>query len=279
VIPAPFDYVVADHPEHAIELLGKREDAKLLAGGHSLLPAMKLRLARPALIVDIGRIGDLSYVREDGDAIAIGAVTRHADVAASALLRQHCPIVSFTAGQVGDPQVRHRGTIGGSIAHGDPASDLPSVILALDGELVARGKGGDRTIAARDLFTGVFQTSLEPDEVLLEVRVPKLGSKGWSYTKMSRRAQDWATVAVAAVVERSSGSVRKASIALTNMGATSLRATAAEEALAGGASIEDASELLADGTEPSSDHAASADFRKHLVRVLGRRALEEAVAR
>jgi carbon-monoxide dehydrogenase medium subunit len=279
VIPAPFDYVVADHPEHAIELLGKREDAKLLAGGHSLLPAMKLRLARPALIVDIGRIGDLSYVREDGDAIAIGAVTRHTDVAASALLRQHCPIVSFTAGQVGDPQVRHRGTIGGSIVHGDPASDLPSVILALDGELVARGKGGDRTIDARDLFTGVFQTSLQPDEVLMEVRVPKLGSKGWSYTKMSRRAQDWATVAVAAVVERSNGSVREASIALTNMGATSLRATAAEEALAGGASIEDASQLLADGTEPSSDHAASADFRKHLVRVLGRRALEEAVAR
>jgi aerobic carbon-monoxide dehydrogenase medium subunit len=279
VIPAPFDYVVAEHPDHAIELLGKREDAKLLAGGHSLLPAMKLRLARPALIVDIGRIGDLSYVREDGDAIAIGALTRHTDVAASAVLRQHCPIVSFTAGQVGDPQVRHRGTIGGSIAHGDPASDLPSVILALDGELVARGKGGDRTIAARDLFTGVFQTSLQPDEVLMEVRVPKLGSKGWSYTKMSRRAQDWATVAVAAVVERSNGSVREASIALTNMGATSLRATAAEEALAGGASIEDASELLADGTEPSSDHAASADFRKHLVRVLGRRALEEAAAR
>jgi aerobic carbon-monoxide dehydrogenase medium subunit len=279
VIPAPFDYVVAEHPDHAIELLGKREDAKLLAGGHSLLPAMKLRLARPALIVDIGRIGDLSYVREDGDAIAIGALTRHTDVATSAVLRQHCPIVSFTAGQVGDPQVRHRGTIGGSIAHGDPASDLPSVILALDGELVARGKGGDRTIAARDLFTGVFQTSLQPDEVLMEVRVPKLGSKGWSYTKMSRRAQDWATVAVAAVVERSNGTVRKASIALTNMGATSLRATAAEEALAGGASIEDASELLADGTEPSSDHAASADFRKHLVRVLGRRALEEAVAR
>ncbi len=279
MIPAPFDYVVAEHPDHAIELLGKREDAKLLAGGHSLLPAMKLRLARPALLVDIGRIADLSYVREDGDAIAIGALTRHTDVAASALLRQHCPIVSFTAGQVGDPQVRHRGTIGGSIAHGDPASDLPSVILALDGELVARGKGGERTIAARDLFTGVFQTSLEPDEVLVEVRVPKLGSNGWSYTKMSRRAQDWATVAVAAVVERANGSVRKASIALTNMGATSLRATAAEEALAGGASIEDASQLLADGTEPSSDHAASADFRKHLVQVLGRRALEEAVAR
>ena len=279
MIPAPFDYVVAEHPDHAIELLGKREDAKLLAGGHSLLPAMKLRLARPALLVDIGRIGDLSYVREDGDTIVIGALTRHTDVARAALLREHCPIVSFTAGQVGDPQVRHRGTIGGSIAHGDPASDLPAVVLALDGALVARGKGGDRTIAARDFFTGVFQTAIEPDEVLVEVRVPKLGSNGWSYTKMVRRAQDWATVAVAATVERTNGSIRRASIALTNMGATPLRASAAEEALAGGASIDDASLLLAEGTEPSSDHAASADFRRHLVRVLGRRALEEAAGR
>ena len=279
MIPAPFDYVVAEHPDHAIELLGKREDAKLLAGGHSLLPAMKLRLARPALLVDIGRIGDLSYVREDGDTIAIGALTRHTDVARAALLREHCPIVSFTAGQVGDPQVRHRGTIGGSIAHGDPASDLPAVVLALDGALVARGKGGDRTIAARDFFTGVFQTAIEPDEVLVEVRVPKLGSNGWSYTKMARRAQDWATVAVAATVERTNGSIRRASIALTNMGATPLRASAAEEALAGGASIDEASLLLAEGTEPSSDQAASADFRRHLVRVLGRRALEEAAGR
>ena len=279
MIPAPFDYVVAEHPDHAIELLGKREDAKLLAGGHSLLPAMKLRLARPALLVDIGRIGDLSYVREDGDTIVIGALTRHTDVARAALLREHCPIVSFTAGQVGDPQVRHRGTIGGSIAHGDPASDLPAVVLALDGEFVARGKGGDRTIAARDFFTGVFQTAIEPDEVLVEVRVPKLGSNGWSYTKMARRAQDWATVAVAATVERTNGSIRRASIALTNMGATPLRASAAEEALAGGASIDEASLLLAEGTEPSSDQAASAEFRRHLVRVLGRRALEEAAGR
>jgi len=279
VIPAPFDYVVAEHPDHAIELLGKREDAKLLAGGHSLLPAMKLRLARPALLVDIGRIGDLSYVREDGDTIAIGALTRHKDVAGAALLREHCPIMSFTAGQVGDPQVRHRGTIGGSIAHGDPASDLPAVVLALDGELVARGKGGDRTIAARDFFTGVFRTAIAPDEVLVEVRVPKLGANGWSYTKMARRAQDWATVAVAAIVERTNGSIGRASIALANMGATSLRASAAEDALAGGASIDDASMLLAEGTEPPSDHAASADFRRHLVRVLGRRALEEAAGR
>jgi aerobic carbon-monoxide dehydrogenase medium subunit len=279
VIPAAFDYVVAEHPEHAIDLLARREDAKLLAGGHSLLPAMKLRLARPALVIDIGRIGDLSYVREDGDRIAIGALTRHKDVAGAALLHEHCPIVSFTAGQVGDPQVRHRGTIGGSIAHGDPASDLPSVILALDGELVARGASGERTIAARDFFTGVFQTALQPHELLVEVRVPKLGSAGWSYTKMARRAQDWATVAVAAVVERTNGSIGRASIALTNMGATSLRATAAEEALAGGASIEDAAGLAADGTDPPSDQAASADFRRHLAGVLTRRALDEAAGR
>jgi aerobic carbon-monoxide dehydrogenase medium subunit len=279
VIPARFDYVVAEHPDHAIELLGKREEAKLLAGGHSLLPAMKLRLARPDLLIDVGRIGDLSYVREDGDAIAIGALTRHKDVAESALLREHCPIVASVAGQVGDPQVRHRGTIGGSIAHGDPASDLPSVLLALDGEVVARGKDGQRTIAATDLFTGVFQTALAADELLVEVRVPKLGSGGWSYVKMNRRAQDWATVAVAAVVERSNGSPGRASIALTNMGATPLRATAAEQALAGGGSIEDAAAVAADGTEPPSDHAASSVFRRHLARVLTRRALEEAASR
>ena len=279
MIPAPFDYEVAESVEHAIALLGEREDAKLLAGGHSLLPAMKLRLARPACVVDVGRLSELSYVRDEGDTIAIGALTRHKDVASSSLLREHCPIVSDVAGQVGDPQVRHRGTIGGSIAHGDPASDLPSVILALDGEIVARGAGGDRVIAARDCFTGVFQTALAPDEMLVEIRVPKLGSAGWSYIKMSRRAQDWATVAVAALVERSNGSLGKASIALTNMGATPLRASASEEALAGGSSIEDAAALAAEGTEPSSDHAASAEFRRHLARVLTKRALEEAASR
>ena len=277
MIPAAFDYVVAEHPDHAIELLSRKEDAKLLAGGHSLIPAMKLRLARPALLVDIGRIGDLSYVREDGDRIAIGALTLHKDVAVAPALREHCPIVSHTAGQIGDPQVRHRGTIGGSLAHGDPASDLPTVILALRGELVARGPEGDRAIPAREFFTGVFQTALQPNEVLVEVRVPKLGSAGWSYEKLRRRAQDWATVAVAAVVE-GNGSVERASIALTNMGATTMRATAAEEALVGGASIADAAALAADGTEPPTDHTASSDFRRHLARVLTRRALEKASA-
>jgi carbon-monoxide dehydrogenase medium subunit len=280
VIPARFDYEVAESAEHAIGLLGEREDAKLLAGGHSLLPAMRLRLARPTMLVDIGRLDDLSYVRDAGEQVAIGALTRHKDVAQAGLLREHCPIVSFTAGQVGDPQVRHRGTIGGSLAHGDPASDLPAVILALDAELVVRGSGGERTVAARDFFTGVFQTALGAAEMLVEIRVPKLGTaSGWSYVKMSRRAQDWATVAVAAVVERSNGSVGKASLGLTNMGATPLRASAAEEAIAGGATAADAAALAGEGTEPPSDHAASADFRRYLVQVLAKRALEEALSR
>ena len=277
MIPAAFDYEVAESVDHAIGLLGEREDAKLLAGGHSLVPAMKLRIARPASLIDIGRLDDLSYVTEEGDTIAIGALTRHKDVAGASLLQEHCPIVSFTAGQIGDPQVRHRGTIGGSLAHGDPASDLPSVILALHGELVARGPAGDRAIAATEFFTGVFQTALAPDELLVEIRVPKLGSAGWSYTKMSRRAQDWATVAVAAVT-RTNGAL-PTTIALTNMGATPLRANASEDALAGGSSIEDAAALAAEGTEPSSDHAASAEFRRHLARVLTRRALVEAASR
>ena len=276
MIPASFDYVLAEHPDHAIELLGKREDAKLLAGGHSLLPAMKLRIARPALLVDVGRIADLSYVREEGDTIAIGALTRHKDLAESPVLREHCAIVAHTAGQVGDPQVRHRGTIGGSLAHGDPASDLPAVILALQAEMVARGPEGDRAIPALDFFTGVFQTALAPSEMLVEIRVPKLNGAGWSYTKMSRRAQDWATVAVAVVTR--SHSALPTTIALTNMGATPLRAKAAEDVLAGGGTSADAATLADEGTEPSSDHAASADFRRHLARVLTLRALDEASA-
>ncbi len=280
MIPATFDYEVAESAEHAIALLGERDEAKLLAGGHSLLPAMKLRLARPSLLVDVGRLGELSYVRDAGGQVAIGALTRHRDVRDAELLREHCPVVAYTAGQVGDPQVRHRGTIGGSLAHGDPASDLPAVILALDAELVVRGSGGERTVAARDFFTGVFQTALGATEMLVEIRVPKLGaSTGWSYTKMSRRAQDWATVAVAAIVERTNGSVGKASLGLTNMGATPLRAVAAEAAIAGGATVTEAAALAADGTEPPSDHSASADFRRHLVQVLTARALEEALAR
>lgn len=280
MIPAAFDYEVAESVDHAIALLGEREDAKLLAGGHSLLPAMKLRVSRPACLVDVGRLTDLSYVTEEGDTIAVGALTRHKDLAASATLLEHCPIVARAAAKVGDPQVRHRGTIGGSLAHGDPASDLPSVVLALGAELVARGPAGDRAIPATEFFTGVFETSLARDEVLVEIRVPKLGP-GWgsTYTKMSRRAQDWATVAVAAVVERTNGSIDRASIVLTNMGATPVHALASQRAIADGASIADAAAVAAEGTDPPSDHAASAEFRRHLACVLTRRALEEAAGR
>ena len=279
MIPAPFDYEIAESAEHAIALLGEREDARLLAGGHSLLPAMKLRLARPSMLVDIGRLAELSYVRDDGEHVAVGALTRHRDVHHAPLLREHCPIVSFAAGTIGDPQVRHRGTIGGTLAHGDPASDLPAVMLALDAELVISGQGGKRTIAAADFFTGVFQTAIASAEMLVEVRVPKRSSAGWSYMKMRRRAQDWATVAVAVIVDRTNGSIGKASIGLTNMGATPLRATTAEGALAGGAAIDEAAALIPKDADPPSDLSASAEFRGHLAHVLGRRALEEALAR
>jgi len=279
MIPASFEYDLAESVDHALELLGNG-DAKLLAGGHSLIPALKLRIARPARLVDVGGLDDLAYVRDVGAAIAIGALTRHAAVASAPLLQEHCPIVSHTAARIGDPQVRHRGTIGGSLAHGDPASDLPAVMLTIGAELIIRGQEGDRTVPASQFFTGVFETAIGPAEMLTEIRVPKLGdSAGWAYLKAQRRAQDWATVGVAAIVQRSNGSVESASIGLVSMGATPLRAQAAEAALASGASVGDAAQLLADGTEPPSDQAGSSAYRAHLVTVVGRRALEEALAR
>ncbi len=279
MIPAAFDYDVAESLDHAVELLGKGGgDAKLLAGGHSLIPALKLRIARPSLLVDIGRLSSLAYVKDAGTHIAIGALTRHAAAAADPLLQEHCPIVSFTAGQIGDPQVRHRGTLGGSISHGDPASDMPAVMLALGAELDVHGPGGTRTIPAAEFFTGVFETALAPDEVLVEVRVPKLGaSTGWAYLKANRRAQDWATVGVAALVHRDNGSIAGASIGLVNMGGTPLRAKAAEAALAGGTSAADAAMLVTEGAEPPSDHAGSSEYRAHLAQVMARRALEQAL--
>ncbi len=200
----------------------------------------------------------------------------------SPVLAQHCPLLAHTAGLVGDPQVRHRGTIGGSVAHGDPASDLPSALLALGAEFVARGGSGDRTIAASDFFTGLLETALASDELLVEIRVPKLGANsGWSYMKFNRRAQDWAIVGVAAVVERSNGTISQAAIGLTNMGRTPLRAAAVESALAGAAAdgIAAAAAQAAEGTSPPSDTNASADYRRHLATVLVRRAVEEALGR
>jgi aerobic carbon-monoxide dehydrogenase medium subunit len=281
MIPAKFDYERAGSVDEALELLG-RDDAKLLAGGHSLLPLMKLRLAQPALLVDIGRIEELAYVRDAGEQLAIGALTRHHDVANDPLVQEHCPILSHAAGLIGDPQVRHRGTIGGSVAHGDPASDLPTFLLVLDAEFAVRGPGGVTTVPAAEFFRGLFETALGPQDILTEIRIPKLGAwKGWSYQKFNRRAQDWATVGVAAVLRRDNGTIAEACVALTNMGLTPLRAKAVEEALAG-SSADDAAaaaEKADDATSPPSDTNASADYRRELARVLTRRALEEALSR
>jgi carbon-monoxide dehydrogenase medium subunit len=271
MIPAKFEYQRAGSAEEALSLLGQYgDDAKLLAGGHSLLPLMKLRLAAPAVLVDIGRLSDLSYVREDGDSIAIGALTRHRDLETSPVLAKHVPLLVRAASFVGDPQVRHRGTIGGSLSHGDPASDLPAVVLALGGTLVLRGPQGERTVGADDFFQGFLETALSPDELLTEIRVPKVGGAGWSFQKFNRRAQDWAIVGVAAVHNGTTG------VALVNMGSTPVRAGGVESALASGASAAEAAAHAADGLDPPADLNASAEYRRHLAEVLVRRALVEA---
>ena len=271
MIPAPFDYERADTVDAALALLAEHGDeAKLLAGGHSLLPLMKLRLASPSVLVDVGRLDDLRYIRDAGDHIAIGALTRHRELETSTLLAQAAPLLSHAAGHVGDPQVRHRGTLGGSLAHADPASDLPAVILAMGGTLVARGPAGERTIAASEFFTGFLESALAPDELLTEIRVPKLDAQGWSFQKFNRRAQDWAIVGVAAV--RANGST---GVALVNMGSTPLFAAGVVDAVRSGASAEEAAQRATDGTEPQSDINASVEYREHLARVLVRRALTE----
>jgi aerobic carbon-monoxide dehydrogenase medium subunit len=283
VIPAAFEYARAGSVDEAISLLGSNEDAKVIAGGHSLLPLMRLRFARPALVVDIDRLSDLEYVRDGGDHIEIGALARMCDLAVDPLLRAESPLVAYTASVVGDPQVRHRATLGGCVAHGDPASDPPTTLLALDGRLVVRGPGGEREVAAKDFFKGIFETDLGPQDILTSVRVPKTGSAGWSYQKFHRRAIDWAIVGVAAVVHRDNGTISSASVGLTNMGATPLRAAGVESALAGGPATAEtvaaAAEHAAEGTDPVSDTNASSEFRQHLAKVLTRRALEEALAK
>jgi carbon-monoxide dehydrogenase medium subunit len=276
VIPAPFDYQRAGSVDEALALLAEHgDDAKLLAGGHSLLPLMKLRLALPQVLIDIGRIDELSFVAGDGDTVRIGALTRHHDLATSALAGEQVPLLAHVAGQIGDPQVRHRGTIGGSLAHGDPASDLPAALLALRATLVARGPGGERQIAADDFFTGFLETALGPDEVLTEVRVPAVPGVGWAFEKFNRRAQDWAIVGVTAVMANGSGGP---GVGLVNMGSQPLRAAGVEDALRSGASPGDAAARADEGTEPPDDLNASPEFRRHLARVLVRRALESAAS-
>jgi aerobic carbon-monoxide dehydrogenase medium subunit len=270
VIPASFSYRRASSVQEALDLVSSGgEEAKYLAGGHSLLPLMKLRLAVPEVLVDIGRLPALSYVREDDGHIAIGALTRHYELAGSDVLARDVPLLAHAAGQIGDPQVRHCGTIGGSLAHADPAADLPAVMLALDATLVARAPEGSREIAAADFFRGLFETALEPGELLTEIRVPRPQAAGWSFQKFTKRAIDWAIVGVA---------VQGGNVALVNMGQTPLRATAVEQALAGGAGAAAAAEHAAEGTSPSDDLTASRGYREHLARVLVRRAVEEAGA-
>ncbi|MGI8754036.1 MAG: FAD binding domain-containing protein [Acidimicrobiales bacterium] len=271
MIPSAFDYQRPTSLDQALQALADNdEDAKLMAGGHSLLPLMKLRLAAPSVIIDIGRLDELNYIKEAGDRIAIGALTRHHTVQASDLLGREVPLLAHATGKVGDPQVRHRGTIGGAIAHGDPASDLPAVMLALNATFTVVGPGGERQIEANDFFEGFLETTLADNEILTEISVPKSAGAGWSFQKFNRRAQDWAIVGVAAIHNGTTG------VGLVNMGSTPVRAAATEEALAGGASAAEAAAKAADGLDPPADLNASVEYRQHLAQVLVRRALEEA---
>jgi aerobic carbon-monoxide dehydrogenase medium subunit len=280
MITAPFDYEAPESLEEAVRMLHENgEDAKVLAGGHSLLPLMKLRLAAPTVLVDLRRIPGLHGIQQQNGGWRVGPMTRHADLQDTPELG----VVARAASLIADQQVRNRGTIGGSLAHGDPASDMPGVLLALDGEVSARGPNGDRTIAAADLFQDYLTTALAPDEVVTEVRLPALEGYGFGYQKFTRRAEDWAMVGVCALVSRAAdGSCDDVRIGLTNMGPTPLRATAAENALRGGQldndSIAAAAEQAAEGTDPPGDLNATPDYKRHLARVLTRRALEEAVS-
>jgi len=278
MITAPFDYLAPATLDEAVRVLHEHgEDAKLLAGGHSLLPLMKLRFAAPTLLVDLRRVPGLRGVLRGNGGWRIGPMTRHADLQDAGELG----VVSKAASLIADQQVRNRGTIGGSLAHGDPASDLPAVLLALDGELTAQGPNGVRTIAAGDLFQDYLTTTLAPDEVVTEIRLPEMDGWGWGYEKFVRRAEDWAMVAVCVLVKRApDGSCEDARIGLTNMAATPLRATHSEAALRGAAldrhGIERAAEQAAAGTDPPGDLNATPEYKRHLARVLTRRALEAA---
>jgi aerobic carbon-monoxide dehydrogenase medium subunit len=282
VIPAEFDYVAPDSLADAVRALSEAgEDAKVLAGGQSLIPVLRLRLSYPSVLVDLRKVEELRGVRDDGDALVIGAMTRHSDVIEDPLVRRHAALVAEATATVADPAVRHLGTFGGALAHADPAGDLAAVAVALDAELVAEGPGGRRSIPAADFFLDYLETALSPDEVLAEVRIPKLdGEWGVHYEKFHRVAQAWAIVGVAAAVRRANGAIAEARIGLTNMGSTPVRATAVEQALAGAAAedgaIRSAAQRAAEGTRPPSDLNGKADYREHLAKVLTHRAVKAA---
>jgi aerobic carbon-monoxide dehydrogenase medium subunit len=277
VIPAEFEYAAPESIEDAIAVLGEDPEAKLLAGGQSLLPLMKLRLAVPSRLVDLRSVPGLTGIDRQGDGVRIGAMTRHADLQDA----DELGLIARVAGSIADQQVRNRGTIGGSLAHGDPASDLPALLLAAEGEVTAQGPGGQRTIPAGELFQDYLTTALAPDEVITEVRVPVVDGWGFGYEKFNRRAEDWAMVGVCALVKKApDGSCEDIRIGLTHMGSTPLRATASEVALRGkgleAEAIADAAEQAAEGTEPPGDLNATADYKRHLARVLTKRALTTA---
>ncbi|HEY1523959.1 MAG TPA: xanthine dehydrogenase family protein subunit M [Solirubrobacteraceae bacterium] len=277
MIPAEFDYAAPDTLDEAIRLLGEGgEDAKLLAGGHSLLPLMKLRLATPSLLIDLRRVPGLGGVERQNGSWRIGAMTPHATLERSPDLG----ILARAAGTIADPQVRNRGTIGGSLAHGDPASDLPAVLMIAQGSVTLRGPGGERTVDSSEFFQDYLETAVAADEVLTEVQLPALDGFGFGYQKFNRRSEDWAMVAVCAVVKNTDGGAQDVRVGLTNMGSTPLRAGAVEEALRGqplnAESIAQAAEQAAEGTDPPADLNASAEYKQHLARVLCKRALQEA---
>jgi carbon-monoxide dehydrogenase medium subunit len=282
MIPAKFDYVRPGSLDDAISALaGGGEDAKVIAGGQSLMPLLRLRLAYPELLVDVGGIDELRGISDQGESLRIGARTTHYEVVGDPLIAAHCGLLAEATGTVADPAVRHRGTLGGSLAHGDPAGDLPAVILALDATLTVRGPGGEREISAADFFVDYLTTALRPGEILTAITIPKLGDGwGYRYEKFHRTAQSWATVGVAALARRSNGTVAEARIGLTNMGSVPVRAAAAESAAAGAPASRDAlrsaAAHAADGTEPPGDLHGAPDYRRHLARVLTGRALAAA---
>jgi carbon-monoxide dehydrogenase medium subunit len=277
MIPAAFEYFSPTSVDEALGLLREHDDAKVLAGGQSLMPALRLRLAAPEVIVDIQKIDELHGVRDDGDALVIGAMTPHSTVQSDPLVGEHARLISLATATVGDPQVRHRGTFGGSLAHADPAADLPAVAVALDASFVIAGADGRRTVPATEFFQGMFSTAVGEDELLVEVRVPKYTGWGAHYEKLNRVAQAWSIVSVAAAVRLDGDSIAEARVGLGNMGPAPVRATAVEAALVGqpatAEAVREAAARAADGTSPGSDLNGDADYRRHLATVLTRRAV------
>lgn len=278
MIPAQFDYLAPASVEEALSALREHGDeAKILAGGQSLLPVLRMRLNAPEMVIDLGRIESLRGIRDDGDAIVIGAMTPHATVGSDPLVAEHALLISKAVEHLADAQIRHRGTFGGALAHADPAGDLGAPALALGAEFVIAGSGGSRTVAADDFFVDLFETAIGEDEILTEVRIPKHTGWGAHYEKFVRVAHQWPIVAVAATVKADGGTIAEARIGLTNMGSTPLRSRSVEEALAGVAATEDgvrdAAAKATDGTNPPSDLNGDADYRRHLAQVLTRRAV------